>query len=116
MLTMSDFNFKPINCRKCGHLVWDGLTISGFPTKLDTTRLSITDEIVKLTSGVRTYQIHRTSVSFEATRRTAARMGAKDPIVLAEHTCTSAGFTFGQEAPEYFDRPKSPPMSERVPF
>jgi hypothetical protein len=113
---MSDFNFKPINCRKCGHLVWDGMTISGFPTKLDTTRLNITDEIVKLTSGVRTYQIHRTSISFEATRRTAARMRAVDPVVLAEHTCTSTGFTFGQEAPEYFDRPKQPAMTEGVPF
>jgi hypothetical protein len=113
---MSDFNFKPINCRKCGHLVWDGMTISGFPTKLDTTRLNITDEIVKLTAGIRTYQIHRTSVSFEATRRTAVRMKAADPIVLAEHTCTSEGFTFGQVAPEYFDRPQKPAMSEGVPF
>lgn len=92
------------------------MTISGFFTKLDTTRLNTVDEIVKLTAGVRTYQIHRTSVSFEATRRTAARMGAKDPIVLAEHTCTSSGFTFGQEAPEYFDRPKPPAITEGVPF
>jgi len=113
---MSDFNFKPINCRKCGHLIWDGMTISGIPTKLDMTRLNITDELVKLTSGVRTYQIHRTSVSFEATRRTAARMRATDPIVLAEHSCTKTGFTFGQETPEYFDRPKTPPLTEGVPF
>lgn len=84
------------------------MTISGFPTKLDTTRLNIADEIVKLTTGIRTYQIHRTSVSFEATRRTAARMGAKEPIVLAEHTCTSTGFTFGQVAPDYFNRQMYP--------
>jgi hypothetical protein len=113
---MSDFNFTPINCRKCGHLVWDGISISGMPTKLDTTRLNLADEIKKLQVGVRTYQIHRTSVSFEATRRTSVRIGAVDPVVLAEHICTSNGFTFGQEAPEYFDRPKTPTMSEGVPF
>jgi len=113
---MSDFNFKPVNCRKCGHLIWDGLSASGMPTKLDTGKLSIIEEIVKLSTGIRTYQIHRTSTSFEATRRTASRMKAIDPIVLAEHTCTSSGFTFGQEAPEYFDRPKTPAMTEGVPF
>ena len=113
---MSEFNFMAINCHKCGHLVWTGLTAAGMPAKLDMARLNIKDEIVKLTAGVRTYQIHRTSVSFEATRRTAARMGAVDPIVLAEHTCTSTGFTFGQVPPEYFDRPKQPAMTEGVPF
>jgi hypothetical protein len=101
---MSDFNFKAINCCQCGHLVWDGLSASGFPTKLDTTRLNIVEELIKLSTNTRTYQIHRTSTSFEATRRTAIRMGAVDPVVLAEHTCTSSGFTFGQEAPEYFNR------------
>ena len=86
------------------------------PVKLDMQRVTTHDEIVKLTAGICTYQIHRTSVSFEATRRTAARMGAVDPVVLAEHTCTSSGFTFGQVPPEYFDRPKTPTMSEGVPF
>ena len=86
------------------------------PAKLDTHRVTTLDEIVKLTAGIRTYQIHRTSVSFEATRRTAIRMKAIEPIVLAEHTCTSSGFTFGQEAPEYFDRPKQPAVSEGMPF
>ena len=114
--TMSDFDFKAINCRHCGHLVWDGLSASGFPTKLDTARLNIVEELIKLSTNTRTYQIHRTSTSFEATRRTAIRMGAVDPIVLAEHTCTSSGFTFGQEPPEYFNRPPSPAMTEGVPF
>jgi hypothetical protein len=113
---MSDFNFKPVNCRKCGNLVWDGLSSAGMPTKLDTGRLNIVEEIVKLSTGTRTYQIHRTSTSFEATRRMAGRMSAKDPIVLAEHTCTSISFIFGQEPPEYFNRPKSIQPTEGVPF
>jgi hypothetical protein len=113
---MSDFNFKAINCRKCGHLVWDGLSSAGMPIKLDTNRLNIVDEILKLVSGGRTYQIHRTSTSFEATRRMSGRMEAVDPIVLAQHTCTSVGFVFGQEPPEYFKRPHSPTETEGVPF
>jgi hypothetical protein len=113
---MSDFNFKPINCRQCGHLVWDGLTNSGIPMKLDMARLNIASEIQTLVGGGRTYQIHRTTASFEATRRTPARMKAVDPIVLAQHTCNSEGFLFGQEPTEYFDRPKLSTTSEKVPF
>lgn len=113
---MSDFNFQPIDCRKCGNLVWDGLTAAGIPMKLDMKRLNLLDEIHALTANGRTYQIHRTSVSFEATRRTASRMGAVDPIVLAQHIC-SAITTFGQIAPDYFNRPKlSTTLSETVPF
>jgi hypothetical protein len=113
---MIDFNFKPINCHKCGYLVWDGISSSGFQTKLDTARLNIVDEILKLSTGIRTYQIHRTSVSFEVTRRTAIRMAAVDPIVLAEHTCSFDGFTFGQVPPDYFNRPKVSTNSEEIPF
>jgi hypothetical protein len=43
-------------------------------------------------------------------------MKANDPIVLAEHTCSSDGFTFGQVAPDYFNRPKVSATSEEVPF
>lgn len=113
---MSDFNFQPMNCRNCGNLIWDGLTSAGIPMKLDPMRLTILDEILKLTANGRTYQLHRTSVSFEATRRTATRMNAVDPIVLAEHLC-SPMTTFGQIAPEYFNRPTiATPTSEKVPF
>jgi len=63
---MSDFNFKPIDCKRCGHLVWDGLTSGGIPMKLDMARLNIVDEIQTLLGGGRTYQIHRTTTSFEA--------------------------------------------------
>jgi len=114
---MSDFNFKPIDCRHCGHLIWDGLTAGGIPMKLDMARLNIVNEIQTLLGGGRTYQIHRTTTSFEATRRTSARMKAVDPIVLAQHTCKTEGFLFGQEPTEYFDRVKlSTTTSETVPF
>jgi hypothetical protein len=43
-------------------------------------------------------------------------MEAVDPIVLAQHTCTSVGFVFGQEPPEYFKRPQSQTATEGVPF
>ena len=114
---MTSFDFKPINCRKCGHLVWDGLSSAGIPIKLDTARLNIMDEIQTLQRGIYTYQIHRTLTSFEAAIRSAGRMGAIDPIVLASHTCRSEGFLFGQEPPEYFNRIKPQPIdSEKVPF
>lgn len=113
---MIDFDFKPINCSHCGHLIWDGLSASGFATKLDMTRLNIVEEITKLSTGTRTYQIHKTAASFEATRRMGDRMRAIDPIVLAEHTCTSAGFTFGQVPPDYFNRYKPSQLVEGVPF
>jgi hypothetical protein len=113
---MSYLDFKPTNCRKCGNLIWAGVSAtSRCDIKLDTTRLNITDEIVKLTAGTATYQIHRTAVSFEATRRTAIQMRAIDPIVLATHTCRAIT-VFSQEAPEYFDRPKQPAVSEGMPF
>jgi hypothetical protein len=114
---MSAFNFKPINCRKCGHLVWDGLSSAGIPIKLDTGKLNIMDEIATLQRGIYTYQIHRTSTSFEATIRSASRMKAVDPIVLATHTCRSEGFLFGQEPPDYFNQRKPQPLDyEKVPF
>jgi hypothetical protein len=93
------------------------LSSAGIPIKLDTARLNILDEIQTLQKGIYTYQIHRTSTSFEATIRTKTRMGAKDPIVLASHTCRTEGFLFGQEPPNYFNRVKPNPIdSEKVPF
>jgi hypothetical protein len=112
----TDFNFKPITCRDCGNLVWDGLSAtSACPVKLDTARLNILDEVGKLRNGIGTYQIHRTTISFEATRRTPIRMFAVDPIVLATHTCRTM-VAFGEVAPEYFNRPKVLTTSEEVPF
>jgi hypothetical protein len=116
---MGDLDFKPINCRKCGNLIWAGVSASSrCDIKLDTARLNLVQEITALTSGVATYQIHRTALSFEATRRTAGRMGVADPIVLATHTCRSMTI-FVQEPPQYFGSKKEPSgttTSEKVPF
>jgi len=113
---VSDLDFKPITCRKCGNLVWAGVSAtSRCDVKLDIEQLNIIQEIEKLSTGVATYQIHRTTQSFEATRRTLIRMGAKAPIVLATHTCRSMTI-FVTEPPEYFDRPKPVTDTNEVPF
>ena len=96
--------------------MWAGVSASSrCDVKLDTARLNLMEELVALTSGTATYQIHRTALSFEATRRTATRMGVAEPIVLATHTCRSMTI-FVSEPPEYFERPKTTTTSEKVPF
>lgn len=113
---MSALDFKPINCRKCGNLVWDGISATSLcQVKLDTNQLNIVEEIEKLSTGIATYEIHRTTKSFEATRRSASRMSAKKPIVLATHTCYSLTI-FAEQAPEYFKRPLQSTHDEEVPF
>lgn len=113
---MSELDFKPISCRKCGNLVWAGVSASSrCDVKLDTARLNFVEEVIALTGGIATYQIHRTAVSFEATRRTATRMGVAEPIVLATHTCRALT-VFAEEAPEYWNRKKLSTTSEEVPF
>lgn len=113
---MSELDFKPINCRKCGNLVWAGVSASSrCDVKLDTARLNLVEEILALTSGLATYQVHRTAVSFEVTRRTATRMKVAEPIVLATHTCRALT-VFAEEAPDYFNRVKLSTISEEVPF
>lgn len=113
---MSYLDFKPSTCRKCGNLVWDGISAtSACQVKLDTKRLNLIEEIQALASGVATYQIHRTAGSFEATRRMASRMNAKDPIVLATHTCYTLT-VFAEEPPHYWGSPKLSTTSDEVPF
>ena len=113
---MSELDFKPINCRKCGNLIWAGVSAtSRCDVKLDTARLNLVEEVMALTSGLGTYQVHRTALSFEATRRTAARMKVAEPIVLATHTCRPLT-VFAEQAPDYFNRPKLSTTSEKVPF
>jgi hypothetical protein len=113
---MSDLDFKPINCRKCGNLIWAGVSASSrCDIKLDTTRLNLSQELLAMTNGTATYQVHRTALSFEATRRTAARMTVAAPIVLATHTCRALT-VFAEEAPDYFNRVKLSTTSEKVPF
>lgn len=113
---MSDLDFKPINCKKCGNLIWAGVSASSrCDIKLDTARLNLMEELVALTNGTATYQIHRTALSFEATRRTATRMGVAEPIVLATHTCREMT-VFAETAPDYWNRVKLSTTSEEVPF
>jgi len=113
---MSELDFKPISCRKCGNLIWAGVSASSrCDIKLDTARLNLTEEILALTAGLATYQVHRTAVSFEATRRTAARMKVAQPIVLAAHTCRELT-VFAEQPPDYWNRVKLSTTSEKVPF
>lgn len=113
---MSYLDFKPTNCRNCGNLIWAGVSAtSRCDIKLDTTQLNLTQELLAMTSGTATYEVHRTALSFEATRRTAARMTVAAPIVLATHTCRPLT-VFAEEVPDYFNRPKLSTTSEKVPF
>ena len=113
---MSELDFKRINCRKCGNLIWAGVSASSrCDIKLDTARLNLVEEVMALTGGIATYEIHRTARSCEATRRTAARMKVAQPIVLATHTCRALT-VFAEEPPDYFNRVKLSTTSEKVPF
>jgi hypothetical protein len=113
---MSELDFKPIDCRNCGNLIWAGVSASSrCDIKLDTARLNLVEEVMALTAGLATYQIHRTAVSFEATRRTATRMKVAEPIVLATHTCREIT-VFAEQPPDYFNWVKLSTTSEKVPF
>jgi hypothetical protein len=117
---MSYLDFKPINCRACGKLIWSGYSSTGFPTKLDTPRLSILEEIVKKVSQIRTYEAHRTLVSFEVTPRIGAYViGSEfksDQVILAEHKCST--FTlFETDVPDYWNRSiNQKPTLKEIPF
>jgi hypothetical protein len=117
---MSYSDFKPINCRACGKLIWSGHSSAGFPTKLDIERLNILEEIIKKVSQIRTYEAHRTLVSFEATPRMGAYViGTEfkpEKVILAEHRCST--FTlFESEPPDYWDRKiNEKPNLEEIPF
>ena len=98
-------DFKPINCSRCGTVIWEGISWAGFGRRLDTPRLTIEEEIIKRLSGLMTYELHRTRVSFEAVERSANRikwaLPNKDRIVVADHLCQ--GFTlFSTEPPKYW--------------
>lgn len=111
-------NFKPINCRRCGALVWEGISWAGFAKKLDTKKLTIEEELVAILTGRKTYECWRTMVSFEAVERNALRM--KNPtkpyvVILADHLCTGYHL-FQVEAPHYWANPVKPRVMEEVPF
>ena len=124
---MKDSNFIPIFCTGCGKLIWEGLTV-GFQIRLDPGTLTIQEEIIKRIQGSRTFELHRTAVSFEARLRSVnaiQRSKGSNPTILASHSCsrTKEIFRFkGQEPtedelPDYWNRRKKPQLeSEGIPF
>jgi hypothetical protein len=124
---MKDSNFIPIFCTGCGKLIWQGLTV-GFQIRLDPATLTIQEEIIKRIQGNRTFELHRTAVSFEAHLRSLnaiERSWGQKPIILASHSCSRAKEIFrikGQEPaedeiPDYWNRRKKPQLkSEGIPF
>jgi hypothetical protein len=110
---MTIFDFKPIECSKCGALVWSGVSWAGFSKTLDTGKLTIEEEITKKINGVGTYELHKTTVSFEAVERTLLRITATPPgkvkVILADHHCSDYQlFTSTQTVPSYW---QSAPMA-----
>jgi len=124
---MRNSNFEAKYCRACGKLIWEGLTV-GFQIRLDPGVLNIREEIIKKITGSRTFQLHRTAVSFEADLRSVhaiARSQGKDPIILASHNCTRTMEIFRlkdqepgeDEIPDYWNRRKKPQLeTEGIPF
>lgn len=107
---MSIADFKPILCRKCGVVVWSGVSWAGFSRLLDKQRLTIEEEIIKRLSGLKTYELHRTRVSFEAVERSVVRIKFADPgkdrVVLADHHCSNWSlFETLEDAPNYWPQP-----------
>lgn len=109
-------NFQINTCRPCGKLFWEGYSSAGFLTRLDVQPLDVRAELIAKLTGRRTYQIHKTAVSFEATPRVGIL--AKSALVLATHKCDPSEFAFGEiEPPDYFNTKKpSKTESEGVPF
>lgn len=102
-------DFKPINCAKCGTVIWQGISWAGFSRRLDKTVLTIEEEIIKRLSGLMTYEAHRTRVSFEVVERSVNRIKWAAPdkarIVLADHRCSSFKL-FDTEVPTYWKTPE----------
>lgn len=105
-------------CRPCGKLFWQG-RVWGFNVRLDVKPLTIGEEIMaKLLKTQRTYLLHRTGKSFEATPRIGAYINDTQNPVLGSHICDPAQFEFGATPPEdYWGRFKSKAYEgEEVPF
>jgi hypothetical protein len=124
---MTNSNFIPIFCTACGKLIWEGLTV-GFQIRLDPATLTIQEEIIKRIAGSRTFELHKTALSFEADLRSLnaiQRSKGQNPIILANHSCTRTKEIFrikgqepGQEeVPDYWNRRKMPQLEqEGIPF
>jgi len=105
-------------CRPCGKLFWEG-RVFGFNVRLDVKPLSLHDEIMaKLFKTQRTYLLHRTGKSFEATPRMGAYINDTENPVLGSHICDPSQFEFGATPPEdYWGRVKGKSyQGEDVPF
>lgn len=100
-------DFKPINCSRCGSIIWRGISWAGFEKRLDTPRLTIEEEIIKRISGLMTYELHRTRVSFEAVERSLNRIKWALPnenrVILADHVCQGWKI-FETEIPWYWSK------------
>ena len=101
-------HFKPVTCKRCGAVVWEGVSWAGFSKRLDKKSLTIEEEIVKILQGVKTYECHRTHISFEAVERSRIRIEGgrkKHIVILADHTCSNFAL-FDTEIPNYWARPE----------
>ena len=103
-------DFKPINCSRCGALIWAGISWAGFARRLDTPRLTIEEEVIKRINGLMTYEAHRTQVTFEVVERSLNRIRwavpNKDRIILADHHCSDMKlFQSIDTVPDYWARP-----------
>jgi hypothetical protein len=124
---LKNSNFIPIFCTACGKLIWEGLTV-GFQIRLDPGTLTIQEEIIKRIQGSRTFELHKTAVSFEADLRSLSaieRSKGQNPTILASHSCSrtkeiyrTKGQEPGQEeVPDYWNRNKTPQLEqEGIPF
>lgn len=109
-------HFQVATCRPCGKLYWIGYSSAGFLTRLDVQPLDVRAELIVKLLGRRTYQIHKSAVSFNAIPRVGIL--ARHATVLAQHNCDPSEFAFGQvEAPDYFNTIKpAKEESQGVPF
>jgi hypothetical protein len=97
-------DFKPISCKRCGTVVWQGISWAGFARRLDTPVLTIEEEIIKRINKLMTFECHKTKVSFEAVERSANRIKwgkSKFSVILAEHHCSSLKL-FEVTPPDYW--------------
>ena len=108
MVCLMNENFKPINCRRCGTVVWEGISWAGFAKRLNKKSLTVEEELVAILQGRKTYECHRTAVSFEAVERSLLRIQGKRKKhihILADHLC-SGTVLFDTEVPNYWAKPE----------
>ena len=87
------------------------------------TVLTIEEEIIKRLTGFKTYQLHKTHISFEAVERSLIRIQGErreSKIILADHHCHKMSlFATVDMAPNYWAKPaqpKTPDNEQGAPF